>query len=180
MARAIRRAFQAGRSPPITLAHSRGSRCRSSSASPKYARPVSVGIPTAAANSGMQNSATNGAPSPAIGSARSPKSPAQAASAMESTQCIAAHATASWSCRAAIGVRDDLEARAAASTSAAVSRSKVVVPAMGPTQAAGTDTQTPKTRVLHNPGGHGRVTKITARNGDHRSTPTAPPAAHGR
>ncbi len=141
VARAIRRAFHAGRSPPITLAHRRGRRCRSSRASPRYARPVSVGIPTAAANSAMQNSATNGAPSPAMASSVSPNrsSHAIAASSRESTECIAAHATAA--CRTSASARSAAvrRARAKSRTSAAVSSSAVA--SMGPTQAAGTDTQ---------------------------------------
>ena len=59
--------------------------------------PASVGSPIAAANSVTENSATRGAPGPATGIPVSPWSHTVAASASESTECIAAQATAACS-----------------------------------------------------------------------------------
>ena len=59
--------------------------------------PASVGSPIAAANSVTENSPTSGAPGPATGIPVSPWSHTVAASARESTECIAAQATAACS-----------------------------------------------------------------------------------
>ena len=113
----------------------------------------------------MQNSATNGAPSPAIGSAI-PRS----AHPMPARHRRWSRPNASPPTPPRAGVagrprrpRRTLEARAAASTSAAVSSSAVA--SMGPTQPAGTDTQTPKTGVLHNRRGHGQITMFAGVSG---------------
>ena len=66
--------------------------------------PASVGSPIAAANSVTENSATRGAPGPATGIPVSPWSHTVAASARESTECIAAQATAACSFRASAGI----------------------------------------------------------------------------
>ena len=52
--------------------------------------PVSVGSPTAAANSATQNSATSGAPGPATGTGVSPN---RTASPIDSAGCRSAQAT---------------------------------------------------------------------------------------
>ncbi len=65
-------ARQAGRSPACTRRHNRGSRCRSSRACPTRRFADTVEIPRTAPSSLMQNSATNGAPTPATGSSCSP------------------------------------------------------------------------------------------------------------
>ena len=61
MAWAILRALQTRTSPAITRAHSRGSRCLVSTASPISRRPASVDSPAASAKSAIANSATVGA-----------------------------------------------------------------------------------------------------------------------
>jgi hypothetical protein len=62
--------------------------------------PVSVGSPTAAANSATQNSATNGAPGPATGTGVSPN---RTASPIDSAGCRSAHAQA-WTAAGLGGV----------------------------------------------------------------------------
>jgi hypothetical protein len=71
VASATARARHAGTTPVWTWAHSRGSRCRSSSAFPISFFADTVEIPSTVPSSATQNSATNGQPSPAIGSSRS-------------------------------------------------------------------------------------------------------------
>ncbi len=90
---AIWRAFQTGTSPAITRFQRRGSRYLVSTASPRYRFPAPVDIPNASASSATQNSATNGAPSPAIASSSSVPSTI-AACRIDSTGCITAHSTA--------------------------------------------------------------------------------------
>ncbi len=92
--------------------------------------PASVGSPIAAANSVTENSATSGAPGPATGIPVSPWSHTVAASASESTECIAAQATAACSFRASAASARDRSSRTAASTAAAVSRSAAGLPVM--------------------------------------------------
>ncbi len=88
--------------------------------------PASVGSPIAAANSVTENSPTRGAPGPATGIPVSPWSHTVAASASESTECIAAQATAACSFRAsAASARGRSSRTAEPSTAAAVSRSAV-------------------------------------------------------
>ena len=98
VASAIRRARQASRSPACTRAHTRGRRYFSSTAVASNRRPESVDRPIASANSAMQNSDTNGAPSPA---SRRPVSPAAviqvAASPIDSGGCCSAQVTAASS-----------------------------------------------------------------------------------
>ena len=82
----------------------RGRRYFSSTAAATSARPPSVERPIARANSAMQNSATNGAPSPASVRPVSPPGVIQvAASSMDSGGCCSAQVTAAVSrsaCRA--------------------------------------------------------------------------------
>ena len=85
--------------------------------------PASVGSPIAAANSVIENSPIRGAPGPATGIPVSPWSHTVAASASESTECIAAQVTAACRIRASPASTRDRSSRTAASTAAAVSRS---------------------------------------------------------
>ncbi len=99
VASAIRRALHTGRSPSRMRVQWRGRRYLSSRAAQMRVRPESVEMPRVAASSGMQNSATKGAPGPASGMPVSvpPPNPAVvqvAASAMDSTGCCSAHVTA--------------------------------------------------------------------------------------
>ena len=88
--------------------------------------PASVGSPIAAANSVTENSPTRGAPGPATGIPVSPWSHTVAASARESTECIAAQATAACSFSGLRGVgQAAVLAHRRPSTAAAVSRSAV-------------------------------------------------------
>ncbi len=84
--------------------------------------PDSVGSPIAAANSATLNSATHGAPGPATGMPVSPhRVPRVAASWIESTECIAAHSTASCSLATSARSATAVSERTATSTAAAVS-----------------------------------------------------------
>jgi hypothetical protein len=65
---ATERAFQAGTRPAWTWAHNRGSRWRSSRAWPISFFAAVVEVPRTPPSSAMQNSATSGVPSPAMGS----------------------------------------------------------------------------------------------------------------
>ena len=65
---ATARARHAGTRPACTCAHSRGRRCRSSSAWPTSRFAATVETPSTPPSSAKQNSATSGAPPPAIGS----------------------------------------------------------------------------------------------------------------
>ena len=96
---ATRRARHAGRSPACTRRHNRGSRCRSSRACPTSRFADTVEIPRTAPSSLMQNSATNGAPTPATGSSCSPPPGMTnaAAPSTESAGCRSAHAHAATS-----------------------------------------------------------------------------------
>ena len=95
VASAIRRARHASRSPDCIRAQQRGSRYFSSTAAATSARPASVERPIARANSAMQNSATNGAPSPASVRPVSPPGVIQvAASSIDSGGCCSAQVTA--------------------------------------------------------------------------------------
>ena len=121
---AIRRARQASRSPDCTRAQHRGSRYFSSTAAAICARPPSVERPIARANSAMQNSATNGAPSPARVRPVSPPGVIQvAASSMDSGGCCSAQVTAATISTASARIAAALASRATRSTSAEESRS---------------------------------------------------------
>ena len=89
--------------------------------------PASVGSPIAAANSVTENSPISGAPGPATGIPVSPWSHTVAASSRESTECIAAQATAACSFSASARSASTVLARANSSTAAAVSRSAVLL-----------------------------------------------------
>ena len=91
----MRRARQASRSPECIRAQQRGRRYFSSTAAATSARPPSVERPMASANSAMQNSATNGAPSPANVRPVSPPGVIHvAASSIDSGGCCSAQVTA--------------------------------------------------------------------------------------
>ena len=124
VASAIRRARQASRSPACTRAQCRGSRYFSSTAAATSARPPSVERPMARANSAMQNSATNGAPSPARVRPVSPPGVSQvAASLMDSGGCCSAQVTAATSRSVCALLAAAWLSRANTSTSRAESRS---------------------------------------------------------
>ena len=96
------RARHAGTAPDCTCAHSRGSRWRSSRACPMSFFAEVVEIPSTAPSSAMQNSATNGHPSPASGSSWSePGTVNTAAEWIDSGGWRSAHRAARSSWRAA-------------------------------------------------------------------------------
>jgi hypothetical protein len=106
--------------------------------------------PSAAASSATQNSATNGAASPAMAS--SPSEPSRvAASSRDSTGCITAHCTALLNIRTSAAFAISLSARTAASTPAGVSRSSrcgaSAVVLMTLTLAPDTDSPAPESLV---------------------------------
>ena len=124
VSRATRRARHAGRSPLITRDQTHLQAVAELDGLAEVGLAGLGGSPIAAANSVTENSATRGAPGPATGIPVSPWSHTVAASARESTECIAAQATAACSLSAsAASARAVLAPRAAASTAAAVSRS---------------------------------------------------------
>ena len=95
-----------------------------STAAATIARPPSVERPIASANSAMQNSATNGAPGPAIVRPVSPPGVIQvAASSIDSGGCCSAQVTAAVSSTASAWVAAARAARAPRSTSAEESSS---------------------------------------------------------
>ncbi len=187
VASAIRRARHAGRSPPITLAHSRGSRCRSSTALTQE-RPTGVGgQPHRGRELRDAELRHQRRPLPSDGQLRLRRNRwslrHRRSSSRESTECIAAprHRRLQDLSFGAIRRRPP-GARAKSRTSAAVSsiaaRCRVT---WVPLKPAGTDTQTPRTRLLHDRRGHGRITKThRSKRRPPGSTPTTPPAAHGR
>ena len=124
VASAIRRARHASRSPDCTRAQRAGRRYFSSTAAATSARPPSVERPIARANSAMQNSATNGAPSPARVRPVSPPGVIQvAASSMDSGGCCSAQVTAATIRSACARLAAAWLSRANTSTSRAESRS---------------------------------------------------------
>ena len=132
---ATRRARQAGTRPAWTCAHSRGRRWRSSRAWPTSFFAAVVEMPRTVPSSARQNSATSGAPSPAMGSSCSqPGTVNVAAEWIDSGGCRSAH-------RAAV-TRRSAAARCSAAfcCRASVSRSEAVrsstSPAPGPASAS--------------------------------------------
>ncbi len=105
VASATARARHAGTRPAWTCAHSRGRRWRSSRAWPTSFFAAVVEIPRTVPSSARQNSATSGAPSPAMGSSCSqPGTVNAAASWIDSGGCRSAHwaARTSWAAAARV------------------------------------------------------------------------------
>ncbi len=149
---ATRRARHAGRSPAWTRAQRRGRRYFSSSAEAISARPESVEVPSAAASSGMQNSATSGAPSPASGIPVSVPPPARqvASRPIDSGGCCSAQVTAATSKLACARSASRRHARAKPSTSAGLSKpigARVSVIDIPEIEASSTDSHQRRIRI---------------------------------
>ena len=91
---AIRRAFHTGNRPASTLAQVLGRRWTSSRACPRRLRPASCDMPRLVASSITANSATSGAPSPAMAMPVSRPSAVRVAQVSSVAGCREAHSTA--------------------------------------------------------------------------------------
>ena len=149
---ATSRARHAGSVPVATAAHNRGSRCRSSNASPTSSCPAAVDRPSAEASSAAANSATSGVPGPANRIDRSIPAtrtrsgdPSPAGTGCRSAQCAA---NPNSSASAASAARRRATARSTTAAGSSPSRVSNMCSILEPTTDSfpGTDDKDARTR----------------------------------